>query len=788
MAMRTILTILVLAAPTLGDEELDKHLLDQRRQAENPNIDIDTRTRVVLEMTGTLDRAGQVAGTPEGRRMRWTEAIQLLDRFGIQNPGNPRAQELKFQAAVYLWARGQSWQQQADLEPANHAARDQGLKDFDAVLVRLRAVHAALAPGTSELLDQNVRFRWAQALADRAEYDAEGSDTRRKREEEAITLLEQPIAEPTLRGFAQLLRAELLERVGRFDQALEALDAAAKAKPPPPPADLLAARAAVLAGQKRFDAALKAIDTAPELSPPAKDLLAVRVLLTERASKASGAERSTAELALFRRIAALRAAPSGTSELRRALIELAQRLVEPDANQSSEAWEAVAEGALALGDVTRASRLEARAAARADALGNAELGATLRLRAGAYLYQAERYAEADTLLTQVVENPRAGPPRGDAGMLRAMARGRALALKQPGASRKAYLDALETQIRDFPDHPSTNEARWLLGRLRLVSDDREAALALWSAITPGTPRWIDARLAIARINQADLDTLRIGNDRPRVDARYEEARTFLTRSLEQARSDLEKADLELALARLELTPVVGHPDEARGRCEQILHAASRPDQRDQARRLHIVALSELNRFLEAEKDARDEASRSRPADLLETARLLDHIATETESDLRMRRFGLILQTLLAHALDRPEERNDALTAEIRLRICRALLLRGDDAAAMRALTAWGGRPPEDHEDFLKDLADCYFRLEAYSLAIDVERLLLKRLATGSLPWFEARYRLALAEYRSGKAKDALHLIDATAILHPDLGGGELREKFIRLRQRIGPEP
>jgi len=31
------------------------------------------------------------------------------------------------------------------------------------------------------------------------------------------------------------------------------------------------------------------------------------------------------------------------------------------------------------------------------------------------------------------------------------------------------------------------------------------------------------------------------------------------------------------------------------------------------------------------------------------------------------------------------------------------------------------------------------------------------------------------------------VIDATAILHPDLGGGELRGKFERLRQRIGRE-
>ena len=56
-----------------------------------------------------------------------------------------------------------------------------------------------------------------------------------------------------------------------------------------------------------------------------------------------------------------------------------------------------------------------------------------------------------------------------------------------------------------------------------------------------------------------------------------------------------------------------------------------------------------------------------------------------------------------------------------------------------------------------------------------------------LPWFEARYGLALAYYRSQRAREAAKLIDATAILHPDLGGGELRDKFLRLRQRIGPD-
>jgi hypothetical protein len=772
-------------APARADDELERHLEDLRLQVDDTNIDIGRREMLALEMAATLDRAAQSATTVERRRGRWTEAIQVLDRFGGQNPSHTQSREFNFQAAVYLWARARSWQQQAELDPTDRKAREEAIKDHDRALARLRAIQDGFPAGINELLAQNVRFRLAQAMADRAKFDPDGSEARRQREEEAVTALDRPFNEASLRGFAHLLRAELLGRLGRFDQAMEALETAARAKPAPPQPDLLAARIAILAGLKRFDEAIKAIDAAP-MDAVAKDVLAVQVRLTERASHASARERSAAESALFRRVVPLRA--SGTPEARMALIELARRVVEPDADQGPEAWEAVAEGALAMGDLPRASKLEAKAAARAEAMGHPAEAANLRLRAGAYLYQAECYDEADALLTQVADDPKAGAAHGGAGMLRAMARGRSLAQGRPGASRKAYNDALEAQIRDFPSDPSTQEARWLLGRLRLAAADREAAQALWSSIPPGSPRWVDARLAIARLDLDDLDILRIGNDRKRVEKRYEEARAFLTASREQAKGAVERAELDLALARLELTPIVGHPDQARLRCDQIQHSASQTDQHDRARRLQIVALAELNRFVEAEQAARDESNRSRPADLLEISRLLDHIASDSESDLRIRRFGLILRVLLTHALDRPDELPEDQAAEIRLRLSRSLLFRGDDAGARRTLTAWNGRPPENDDRFLKDLADTYLRLEAYAMVIDVERLRLKHLTTGSPLWFEARYQLALAEYRAGNTKDALHLIDATAILHPDLGGEQLRDKFLRLRQRIGPNP
>jgi hypothetical protein len=772
--------------PCRADDEMKKHLEDLRRQVEDPRIDLARRERMALEIAAAHDRTGQAAGTAEEQRSRWSEAVHVLDLFNRQNPGHPRAREFDFQAAVYSWARARSWLQQEELDPTDRAAREEATRDLDAVLIRFRAIQDRPAHGDQELLDQNIRFRLAQALADRAELDVEGSEPKKRREDEAVKLLERPITEPTLRGFALLLRAELLGRLGRFDPALEAIEAAAKVKPPLPPAGLLAARVEVLIGQKRFADAIKAIEssTAPEAAT--RDVLAFRVRLAERSSLDPGPDRSNAESALFRRAAALRG--SSTPDARRALIDLARQRIEPDGNQGPEAWEAIAAGAVALGDSTRAGRLESKGADRAEFLGDQAQAATLRLRAGAYFYQAENYAEADAVLTRVVDDPKAGAPRAEAGMLRALARGRALGLDRPGSSQKAYVDALESQIRDFPSDPTTNEARWLLGRLRLAGSDRESALALWSAIPPDMSRWIDAQLAVARLNQDDLDTLRIGSDRPGVEASYNGARGFLIRGLDRAQGDADKAELGLALARLELTPLVGNPDDARQRCEDVLHSATQPELRERAGRLRLVALAELNRFLEAEQEARDESARARGADLLDVARLLDHIASESESDLRLRRFGQILRVLLTHALERPEELTEAQVAELRLRNCRSLLFRGDDFGARRALTNWNGRPPLEDDRYLKDLADTYFRLEAYTLAIEVERLRQKHLGNGSLPWFESRYRLALAQYRSGKTKDSLHLIDATAILHPDLGGSVLHEKFVRLRQRMGPPP
>jgi hypothetical protein len=144
--------------------------------------------------------------------------------------------------------------------------------------------------------------------------------------------------------------------------------------------------------------------------------------------------------------------------------------------------------------------------------------------------------------------------------------------------------------------------------------------------------------------------------------------------------------------------------------------------------------------------------------------------------------------LLESVLTLQNELSARELGELRMRLTRAMLFVGDDREARRSLLSWKGSPEPTSDRLLRDLGDTYSRLEAYSLDIDVQRLRIKNSGAGSMPWFDAKYALALAYYHTGQLKQAAQLIDATAILHPELGGGELHEKFIHLRQRLGEKP
>jgi hypothetical protein len=199
----------------------------------------------------------------------------------------------------------------------------------------------------------------------------------------------------------------------------------------------------------------------------------------------------------------------------------------------------------------------------------------------------------------------------------------------------------------------------------------------------------------------------------------------------------------------------------------------------------------MGRYVEAEREALGHASWRRPTEidaLCDAIRLLDHAASAADSDLRQRRFGLILKLIVEPILSGGEQLTRELHTELAMRLTRAFLDIGDDRGARRSLAAWGDGPQTTNDRMLRDLGNTYSRLEIYDLDMDVQRLRLKHSSSGSLAWLDARYALALAYFHTGRIKEAAKVIDSTAILHPELGGNDLHDKFVHLRQRLGVNP
>jgi hypothetical protein len=773
------------AQERMTDNELSRHLTTVRSQIENTSLDVSRREELALEMAGTLDRAAQTSNDPEARRRHWSEAIELLDSFLKRNPDPPRERQLRFQAALYRWAQARSWTDASSWDPHDPRPREQGALTLDNAIERF---HGVSGDGNSPTLADNLRFRLAEALADRADLDPAASSARRTKEREALDLLDQPPSELGLAGYWHLLKADLLRRSAKPIEAEKEIAEAVKSKPPPPPREVVEVHVPLLLDQRKIGEAIKSLESFP-IDKPTMALWMSRIRLAERNGLPAGAERYKVETELFRWVNELRGGNS--PERRQVLLDLAKGDVLPDDKQPPEVWDTLADAFGTAGEPAKAGAAMLKAADHAAALGQTAAATAYRLRGGGFLFRASRFIEADALLSKVADDPSAGSVRAKAGMLRCLARGRALELGLPGVSTESYKAALEHQLRDFPTDPSTNEARWLLGQLAADGGDRARAETLWSTIAAESPRWLDSRLAIAALDRAELDRSQINPDRPQMQIIYRRADRFLDDSIRRTRSEDAMAELLLARARLELTPLVGRPESARELCERVARLATGPGLRYRARLYRLVALVEMSRYVDAEREAQSHSSWRVPTEhdtLFDVVRLLDHGATAAESDIRQRRFGLILRLTLEPLLAAEEKTDIDGRSELAMRFTRALLAVGADREARRSIAAWRGGPQSTDERVLRDLGDTYNRLGAHSLNIDVQRLRLKNSPSGSLTWLDARYALALAYFHTGKAKEAAQLIDSTAILHPDLGGNALHDKFVHLRQRLGLKP
>ncbi|MDX2037296.1 MAG: hypothetical protein SFX72_11650 [Isosphaeraceae bacterium] len=786
-------TILLLSAaigqaPTQGDRakpaigaELAEHLEQLQREVDDNSRPLARRVTVLLDMTAALDRAGQGASNVESAMAYWREGVRRIDDFLAKN-GDREAESLlplRLQAAVYLWEEGRA---RLDLakdaadprvpEEAARAALEDGAK-------RLRTVLAD-AKELPVIID-NARFRLAQALSDLAGAPSTTPEARRKAIDEAADHLAAPFEDPSLAGYAGLLRADLLRRNGKLEEAAKVFDAVDVLIPAPPEGERLLVFVEISTARNCYKAAVERVN-ASMLPTLDKAILLTRVRLAEHGRLGAGAERSRLEAQ-----ALLDAAPLLGSTDRLAVQEtaaLATAIDKPAHDAAPASFALVSEGHLHAGRPSRAIDLLVLASDRSKALGKASESVEYRLRAGAAAYRAGADPQVVEILQPLVADADAGERRSKASLLRILAAERGSLSNPPTVPRSLYLEALRGHLANFPTDATSDEARWRLG-LEERADGRTAESdELWKALSAKSPRRLESQLVVVRERMADLVARIPSGDAATLDPAATELRRFLDDARTRASDSIAWAELTLRLLELELLPVVARPEVARELAESVLERPVGDAQKQIAKLRLVVALMLSGRVVDSETLARAEARRAGPAELLDAVRLLDRAASRSDSELSRIRAAAILQILLAPLVARADDLPEPVRTEVRFRSARASALAGRNDDARRLVSRLTIDTEAADDDQLRELADLYARVEADSLVIDVERLRTQRLRPGSSAWFEARYGLALAYFRARRPDDARKIIDATSILHPSLGGPALRGKFERLRLRL----
>ena len=316
-------------------------------------------------------------------------------------------------------------------------------------------------------------------------------------------------------------------------------------------------------------------------------------------------------------------------------------------------------------------------------------------------------------------------------MLRALARGRAVATREPGASGRLSVGAGGAGPR-LPRRPGTGEARWLLGQVRLAAGRPEEAMALWSGIPHGHPRWLEARLIADRLREA-VEVQRINRDQSATAAKMDQP-AGRSGPPSTGRAGGESVALTLRLARLELIPDAGRPPRRPRRLRPGPQAGGRARAAPGGPALPDGGAG--RRPAGRPRPRRSPGPRpgpTRPPTSSRPSGSLDRSAGEAESELSRRRLGLIARVLTARLVDHLDQLPAAFRDEARLHHARALLFSGDPAAASKEIADWGGPAGDGDDELLRELADTYLRLDAFILAIDAERFRAGRLRPARSP-------------------------------------------------------
>jgi len=367
-----------------------------------------------------------------------------------------------------------------------------------------------------------------------------------------------------------------------------------------------------------------------------------------------------------------------------------------------------------------------------------------------------------------------------------------LAIADPDAGLDAYVGMLQEHIEKWPYGPTAGTAWWQLGRILQHRRDWEGAIRAYRSVSEEDAEYLQAVQAIERCCRSWLDQRRAAG-KPVDEIAGEAAKFFESLTFDASGNRVQRwGELErfaaLAAARLWLGYTPGGFDQSQDLLSAALSGSIDPPAEWKASAQSLLVFSLAGRGMR--REAADVLARisAGPADaMLEMLEGLGRTARSARPTVRAE-----LAQLQLAAIDRLAGRGTGLepAQQATLEKIRAEALAGAGQVD-RALTAYetlAASAPNDgaiQEAYAELLLS---RRDPASLkkAMEKWRELEKRSPQASARWFRAKYAVAWLHCQSGNKQQAAKMITLLKLLHPELGGSEMKAKFETLLARCKP--
>jgi hypothetical protein len=794
-----------------------------RRELARPDLTDARRADLVIEWSRSL--AEQAASAPPDRRESlWSAAVEATEAFASRYPESPRLPLVRFQAALGMLARGELARQEAELAADRDRLLDEARRHLRAAVAALEELAADVErrwreqnllgrrPGEGLSADQlhalrgAIEYELARALRNQAQCYPADSDDRANSLTLAVKRLEPLASRAPPDALSWKARLDLVvcrRLLGDHAGAVRLVESLLADRPPAEAALRLRAELIRLALPENLDQALAAMSTGRELdgrTSPELDLAWLETCLAgwRAAAKADDAGRAAEWRGRAEQIVRTIDAEHGPFWSRRAETLLSG--VVRAAPQTSDAGMLVraAESAYRGGRIDEALDAYDRARRLADEAGDEAEAFRLGYVAATIEHQRGGHAEAIRRYRELALGATAHPQAAAAHLLAVHHAGR-LVRPDQGESIAPYAALLEEHLSHWGEGATAGEARRRLGQLRKYEGDWPRAVAAYRAVPPEDPKFAESVAAAAACYTAWLAQRQAAGEPTATIA--DEAAEWL-RSLALADeagpsseppaeplTELQR-DAALTAASLWLRFAPGGSAKAESLLAGALRrAGDAPDDwRRAAQAARVAALAGSGRRSEA-AGMLAEVSGAPASQILDLLEDLGRAADDAPADARRELAGLQLQALGLlgrDAADLPPERKkrlDAIRAE-------ALTRTGQTDEAIQAYRALAAAYPRDGA-----LRTAYAELllggddpASLQAALDEWREVERFSPEGSPGWFRAKYHVASLHERMGNHQQAARIVALLKLLHPDLGGPELRRQFEELLERCRQDP